>query len=46
MEKCCGTCAYAEYDPINGYVCTNDESYDWADFVDYHYGCEEWEEKE
>lgn len=44
--KCCGNCEYGQYDPMQGYVCVNADSEYVADFVEYEYCCEEFEEKE
>ena len=44
-KECCGTCKYGSYDKTNGYVCVNDESDYVADFVEYDYSCDFWEQK-
>lgn len=44
-NKCCGTCKYSTYCKINGYVCCNPESEYVADFVEYEFCCEDYEEK-
>lgn len=45
-EKCCGTCKYHEHEDIsNGWVCVNDDSDFVADFTDYDFCCEEYEER-
>lgn len=46
MKECCGTCEYAHYDKVQGYVCTNSDSEYVADFVEYEHCCEDFEEKE
>ena len=44
-KECSGTCKYGAYDKTNGYVCVNDESDYVADFVEYDYSCDSWEQK-
>lgn len=44
-KQCCGTCRYGHYDSMQGYVCVNGNSEWCADFVEYDFGCEEWEDK-
>ena len=44
-KECCGTCKYGSYDKANGYVCVNGESDYVADFVEYDYSCDFWEQK-
>ena len=45
-KECCVTCKYGSYDKTNGYVCVNDESDYVADFVEYDYSCDFWEQKQ
>lgn len=45
-NKCCVTCEYAEYDEINGYICTNSESEYIADFVEVDHSCIDYTPKE
>lgn len=43
-DKCCGTCKYNRYDDIgDGWVCVNDQSEYYADWIGYSDSCEEWE---
>ena len=35
-DKCCGTCKYNRYDDIgDGWVCVNDRSEYYADWIEY-----------
>lgn len=46
-ERCCGTCKYHEFEDFdNGWVCVNDASEFVADWTEYDFVCEEWEEKD
>lgn len=45
-NDCCGTCKYATYDKMQGYVCVNDSSDYTADFVEFNHVCDEWEGKQ
>lgn len=48
MEKirCCGNCEYADYDDVDGYVCSNEESEYLSDFVEYDFCCAEHEQNQ
>lgn len=46
-EEICGTCKWHQLeDEESGYVCTNPDSDNRADWTEYEDSCEEWEEKE
>lgn len=46
-DKCCGTCKYHHYDDIDdGWVCVNDRSEYFADWIGYSDSCDEWEGRE
>lgn len=46
MDRCCGTCKYHEHEDIdNGWVCVNPESDYIADWTDYDFCCEDYEER-
>lgn len=46
MDRCCGTCKYHEHEDIdNGWVCVNQESDYVADWTDYDFCCEDYEER-
>lgn len=46
-KKCCGTCKWHCHEDIdNGFVCVNDKSEHCAEWMEYFYCCEEWEERE
>ena len=45
-DKYCGTCKHIEFDKQSeDFVCSNSESDNFAEWVDYTDECEEWEEK-
>lgn len=45
-KECCGTCEYCKFDPADDdWVCTNQESESWFEFVPYGYHCDEYEER-
>ena len=47
MDKCCGTCAYHQYDKeTDDWVCCNAESETVADWTDFNDSCMDWEGKE
>lgn len=47
IRKCCGTCKHSKYDKQSeDFVCSNSESENFADWVDYSNYCEEWEDNE
>ena len=47
MKKCCGTCMHHQKDDFaEDYVCTNDRSDEFADWTDFEYCCDEYEERE
>lgn len=45
-DKRCATCEYAEYDEIQGYICTNSESEYIADFVEANHTCVDYVSRE
>lgn len=45
-DKRCATCEYAEYNEVQGYVCTNGESEYVADFVEANHSCTDYSLKE
>lgn len=46
-DKCCGTCKYHRYDDIgDDWVCVNDQSEYYADWIEYDDSCDEWEGRE
>ena len=45
-KPCCGNCEYCRQDECGDWICTNPESEDIADWVEYEYYCEEWSERE
>ena len=46
LDRKCENCRYCEHEDISdGYVCVNDESEYWADWVEPKHCCAEWVEK-
>ena len=46
-KQCCGTCRYHAHEDIDdGWVCVNGDSDYVADWTDYDFCCDEWEERE
>ena len=46
-EDVCGTCKYSQYDGIErGWVCTNENSVEYANVTEYAYSCMEYRKKE
>lgn len=46
-ENVCGNCKYYRYDGIErNWVCTNEESYEYSNMVEYTYLCLKHTEKE
>lgn len=46
MDKCCGTCKYHEHEEeSDGWVCVNHDSDFVADWTDYSFCCEDYEER-
>ena len=43
-DKCCGTCGNCVKDELNDLICVEDKSDYCADYVDYEFVCELWEE--
>ncbi len=46
MERCCGNCEFGHWDKTQGYICKNDESEYFADYVVHEHWCEEFLDKE
>ena len=46
-KRICGTCRYHQHEDVDdGWVCTNAESENCADWTEYTDSCEEWEERD
>lgn len=46
-DECCGNCKYHVHESIDdGWVCTNDESDNCADWTEYSDWCIDWELRE
>lgn len=43
--ECCANCTYCKYQS-GDYICTNDMSDAYADYVDYNFCCDEFEGKD
>lgn len=47
MEQICGKCKWHKYEDISqGWICCNADSEYVADWTDYDFSCEDFEEKE
>ena len=46
MSNICGNCQYSRYDrESEDFVCNNPEAEEYAEWVEYSHGCEEWVSK-
>lgn len=46
IKECCGTCRHRQYSTMDsGWICMNQKSDSYVDWVDYGYWCEEYERK-
>lgn len=45
MESKCRNCKFAHYEPQHGYVCTNSDSENIADFLDGNDWCDKFEKR-
>ena len=43
QKECCGTCGCSCYNRDEGYMCDNDDSEYYGDYVEYRHSCEEYE---
>lgn len=47
VEKICGNCRYHKHESVDdGWICTNPDSNNIADWTEYEDTCPDWEERD